>query len=77
MDNGKKRPLFSWNFDLFLTFLIDYSHFYVPKGRFVGAGSYGSYIQVANLTRLGSDCDDGVSAVIRVHFLTLGALLVT
>ena len=29
------------------------------------------------LTLFGSDCDDGVSAIIRVHFLTLWALLIT
>ena len=28
-------------------------------------------------TLFGSDCDDGVSAIIRGHFLTLWALLIT
>ena len=33
----------------FFTFFIDCGYIYVPKGTFVSAGSYGWYVQVANL----------------------------
>ena len=34
-----KNCLFSWNFDLFLTFFIDCDHIYVPKGNIWGSTS--------------------------------------
>ena len=30
----QKTAIFSWNFDLFLTFFMDCGHIYVPKGAF-------------------------------------------
>ena len=35
----QKTAIFSWNFDLFLTFFIDCGHIYVPNGRFWGSTS--------------------------------------
>ena len=34
-----KTAIFSWNFDLFLTFFLDYDYIYVPKGTFWGSTS--------------------------------------
>ena len=34
-----KMAIFSWNFDLFLTFFIDCDHIYVPKGDIWGSTS--------------------------------------
>ena len=35
----QKTAIFSWNFDLFLTFFIDCGHIYVPNGMFWGSTS--------------------------------------
>ena len=34
-----KNGNFSWNFNLLLTFFIDYGHIYVPNGMFWGSTS--------------------------------------
>ena len=35
----QKTAIFSWNFDLFLTYLMDCGHIYVPKGNIWGSTS--------------------------------------
>jgi len=35
----QKTAIFSWNFDLFLTFFMDCGHIYVPKGNIWGSTS--------------------------------------